>query len=650
MPRKRNWKKSLAKTVVRADAGSPGLHISDVGLTHLLDHGGSKPHSPVAMGTSEPGSQILSDVGMTCLSVSSDPGSTNISDVGMTCLIVTSDAMKTHVASAQSTTHSNTHVASAQSTTISKTHVASAQCTSDKDIHRKQSVQTAKVLQNTNDKNMKTHVATVLQSRNDKNSDRKQSKSEILQCTNDTESNRKEAVQNIEVLPSTNDKDVNRKQLVQDTNIHSPLEVTNTVFSSSTQVGEQAMYTAFPLTEQTETMLWKPIGPFNSVKFEQGSFHQGSEIFSEESRGCQCTANALCSLIYAAYSDISCSADLDNILLAGDCLYNKVIYELKAKGKFRSKLLSFDELPRLVSILNKDVVVKTSAIVTGLCTEQFVNTSLPTLHQALYTALQYYHGVLLMIGSICSAVFKRDGKYFIFDSHSHGFNGLSAPDGKSLLAGFNCLDDLVSFLYALFESMMISISTQFEILPVDFDLSSLEHVSVFDIENPSTCHTNTPCDYGWKTVTYKRNLSESHIKNAHAREDFFAHSNSENHATLIGKYFKDQKRRLEDKTCNSIKVTKKRNNEIKKNMKKATERKEYMKAYMQKRRQDTNFKVKDKMYTLKSKQSARQSEEYRKKDREYTLKSKQSARQSEEYRKKDREYTLKSKQSARQSE
>ena len=96
------------------------------------------------------------------------------------------------------------------------------------------------------------------------------------------------------------------------------------------------------------------------------------------------------------------------------------------------------------------------------------------------------------------------------------------------------------------------------------------------------------------------------MRNAHAREDFIDNSSSENHATLIGKYFKDQKHRLEQKTGNSTKVTKNlkiRNKEIKTNKKKVTDRKEYMRVYMQKLRQYSNFKIKDKEYTLKSKQS-----------------------------------------------
>ena len=45
MPRKKNWKKSVVKKVLKADGvGSPGSQFSDVGLTHLTDHGGSVPN------------------------------------------------------------------------------------------------------------------------------------------------------------------------------------------------------------------------------------------------------------------------------------------------------------------------------------------------------------------------------------------------------------------------------------------------------------------------------------------------------------------------------------------------------------------------------------------------------------------------------
>ena len=65
------------KKVLKADGGcSTGSQfILDVGPTHLTDHGGSVPQ----LGTSEPGSYNISDVGMTCTIVTSDPMTSNAS-------------------------------------------------------------------------------------------------------------------------------------------------------------------------------------------------------------------------------------------------------------------------------------------------------------------------------------------------------------------------------------------------------------------------------------------------------------------------------------------------------------------------------------------------------------------------------------------
>ena len=65
------------KKVLKADGGgSTGSQfILDVGPTHLTDHGGFVPQ----LGTSEPGSYNISDVGMTCTIVTSDPMTSNAS-------------------------------------------------------------------------------------------------------------------------------------------------------------------------------------------------------------------------------------------------------------------------------------------------------------------------------------------------------------------------------------------------------------------------------------------------------------------------------------------------------------------------------------------------------------------------------------------
>ena len=53
-----------------------------------------------------------------------------------------------------------------------------------------------------------------------------------------------------------------------------------------------------------------------------------------------------------------------------------------------------------------------------------------------------------------------------FDSHSHGENGLSSSDGSSILLTFSCLEDLITYLYAFYESIRIDLTMQFDLLPI----------------------------------------------------------------------------------------------------------------------------------------------------------------------------------------
>ena len=61
-----------------------------------------------------------------------------------------------------------------------------------------------------------------------------------------------------------------------------------------------------------------------------------------------------------------------------------------------------------------------------------------------------------------------------FDSHSHGENGLSSGDGTSILISFSTLDDLVTYLYAFYDSMKIDMSLQFDFLPISVRKSDKE--------------------------------------------------------------------------------------------------------------------------------------------------------------------------------
>ena len=360
-------------------------------------------------------------------------------------------------------------------------------------------------------------------------------------------------------------------------------------------------------------------------------------------------------LIYAKYSNIHTHQDLDKVLLDGDSLYNKTVLTLLTQGMLKSKLLNFDEIPHAVTVLKKHIIVEKSDVISGVCTQQFSTLGLPSLYQSLHTAFQQSSYLLFMIGSVCSAVFKKDEEYYFFDSHSHGQDGMSCPDGKSILACFQNLEDLVAFMYAVYDSMMIDISSQFDMLPVNMTLVSVKprnESSGKKIIAPGTgndtCVGNKDKDTHenmdsckWKSVSYKKQ-KKTHSVKVKPLNDFTEIDNQ--HVTLIGKYFNDQ-----------MQKTKYKQDEYKK-------RKLYLQLYKQKQRESVTYKVKeqetkrksreceenkakDKASSLKSKKAARQNLDYKNKERD----SKSKSRECEENKAKDKASTLKSKKAARQN-
>ena len=144
-----------------------------------------------------------------------------------------------------------------------------------------------------------------------------------------------------------------------------------------------------------------------------------------------------------------------------------------------------------MTILERVVIVEKFGVISGVCAQLLATLGLPSLYEALHIAFQKSSYVLFIIGSVCSAVFKRRDGYCFFYSHSHGPDGLSCPDGESLLISFTCLEELVSFMYAVYDSMLIDISEQFDMLPVDFKLRSENQTSY----NFSRCvTTNEVCE------------------------------------------------------------------------------------------------------------------------------------------------------------
>ena len=221
------------------------------------------------------------------------------------------------------------------------------------------------------------------------------------------------------------------------------------------------------------------------------------------------------------------------------------------------------------------------------------NEALPTLQCALETAFLKSTSVLLIIGAVCSAISKRNNLYVFFDSHSHGENGLASSDGTSILMVFSCLEDLIAYLYAFYESMRIDLTVQFDLLPISIR---------------------------------KKELSVIHKKQPE---------------TLLEAYFHDQTLRQKQKVV----VTK--DSEPIVNVKKKKNRKEYLRIYMQNARHDSNFKAKELVAQRKSKQNARHDSYFKAKELVAQRKSKQNARHDSYFKAKELVAQRKSKQNAR---
>ena len=329
---------------------------------------------------------------------------------------------------------------------------------------------------------------------------------------------------------------------------------------------------------RSSELLW------NASDLVFGSFHQNDGRFSEHSRGYQCTCNALCMLSYAHCGDVDNSMILDKELCEGDALYQTVIRKLKSDGKFIHHLLSLEEIPDDFEVEIGKFTLEKFRVVSGPLIDT-QDLGFQTLHEVLQSAFLSVSSGLLTIGAICSAVFKKKGSYAFFDSHCHGHNGLSATDGASSLMTFSSLDDLVTYMYAFYDSMKLDTNLQYDFLPINVKMSQNKQ-------------------------SYKEEMA-SHMQ----------------------AYFNDQRLRQANKLQSEVRSIandlasisiEKSKKALGAKRNKLQNRTEYFKTYMRKYRQFSAFKAKER----ESKQSARRNPVFRAKETVYQKESKQSARKT----------------------
>ena len=321
-----------------------------------------------------------------------------------------------------------------------------------------------------------------------------------------------------------------------------------------------------------------------SVETIFASHNQGDGRYSVFSRGCQCTCMSL-SVILTMFEDNEFSTSyLDRVLYRGDNLYKKVVMDLMNEHKFKSKLLSFDELPRALEYNDKLFNITKHASVIGIPIIDSSTNEAFSLQEAIVFAFSKSDNLLIMIGAICSALVRRSNTYIFFDSHSHGKDALSNADGKAVMKIFPLLDDVIAFLYAFYNSANIELTSQFEILPVS--LQQIMH-RFLDSESEERQSTSRPNLKGTDKFT-KNTTNSGNFLN-------FQPTNTTKH----------------------------------------TDRQSYMRQYMQKRRQDAKFRQKERKTEVLGKRTAREDPEYRDKERKTERIGKRTARENPEYHNKE---------------
>ncbi|XP_070561975.1 uncharacterized protein [Ptychodera flava] len=197
-----------------------------------------------------------------------------------------------------------------------------------------------------------------------------------------------------------------------------------------------------------------------------GNTHQGSNVFGASSRGRQCTCNALISLCLSRHGNVKMSSDLDYILQKGDSLYKSVTSELRRNKDSHHEMLMIDELPNCVLIDQHEYTIQKVDCYTGMLNEISDPSSdiYYTFSEATCKAFQKYATNLLIVGSYCLALYRTlDNKFAVFDSHSHGPDGMHHPDGRCMIHYFDTLTELLRFMNILFISWEFTRCSPFEL-------------------------------------------------------------------------------------------------------------------------------------------------------------------------------------------
>lgn len=214
-----------------------------------------------------------------------------------------------------------------------------------------------------------------------------------------------------------------------------------------------------------------------SPRFQiQGSLHQGSQFFSDDSAGRQCTAMAYVAILYSYVHGIEslCASDVDSILCLGDDMYRAVPHQ--------NDYLEYIELPQAVSLHPLNTFVKASfgPLFYGVLNQTY-DTGEHLVSHCLQSALtkvmnnQSYLGCLLVAAGFTISVFRHGQVYILFDSHSRNLEGHITDDGAAVMLSFRSIQNIVVHVCSLYSN---NLSAEFNVVPVTIPFVTPLHQTV----------------------------------------------------------------------------------------------------------------------------------------------------------------------------
>ena len=200
-----------------------------------------------------------------------------------------------------------------------------------------------------------------------------------------------------------------------------------------------------------------------------GTLHQGDVRFQYP--GVQCTFISFWALVLMENKSplLWNATDIDSCIVDGNDRFIKHCF----KSEIQPRQLLVKELPQSTDAYNSLIQLSQfdSGIKAGTLNQPksigATNAVFISIEEAILGCFHTFNSCFLVCGGQTVAIAKRQNRFFVFDSHSRGKDGLLHHTGNAVLVSFIKIQDLIDFVKKLFiESLRLKPAEQFELVPV----------------------------------------------------------------------------------------------------------------------------------------------------------------------------------------